>query len=157
MKKYFFFAAIFIVGYFSPLGIIVNTTPSMPRGIYIKTPWIPPAPGRVALVCEPQAARAWRMRVGMRFGGHTGCVLVKRLIGQGCGTTTKTGITLNGKVVPHSAPLPLKSVQLPHGAGCSGKNRWWVQGRPHERSWDSRYFGPSRIVTTLAYTGIRLF
>gem|GEM_PF-424747 len=129
----------------------VNTTVSMPTGLYRE---VPPQLERGAWVvfCLPEEpARLGRDRDYLRRGS---CAdgsqeLVKEIaaVPGDCVAFSRAGLTVNSHAVPGTAiqAIDRSGRALPHAA--FGERRvapgeLWVLGLDHGVSWDSRYFGP---------------
>jgi conjugative transfer signal peptidase TraF len=129
----------------------LNLTSSMPIGIYVISREVP-ARGSIVLVCLPlQIAELARERGYIVQGGSCpgGVVPVGKPVLAVPGDTvvaTSSGLLLNGKVVPNSAPLLLdrRGRPLPHldaGQYVVGPEQLWLISGHSRFSFDSRYFG----------------
>jgi type IV secretory pathway protease TraF len=100
------------------LGMACNKSPSAPVGLY-RLVISPPGRGEYVALAMPL-----KMVAGMPGDWIT---------------TSPSGTYINGKLIPHSAPL--LEQHYPYGTFQLGPSDLWVVGRD-PRSWDSRYFGP---------------
>jgi len=134
-------------------GLRINTTRSLPRGLWIESNVsIPPAIGTVVLFCPPdtEVFRLARDRgylgTGICPGGYEP---LQKPIAAEAGdriTLSPDGVTINGRAVPNSAivavdhigrklPMQPTSSTVPDGAV-------WLLSTYNPASFDSRYFGP---------------
>ena len=130
------------------LGLRANLTPSLPVGIYMETS----RATDYVLFCLDGAAA--QLALQRRYVGSGRCrngsmALLKRLLAKSGDTVTLTaeGISVNGKLVPNTAPLradtegrPLE--HYPFGTYPVGKSALWLGSGYDGRSFDARYFGP---------------
>jgi conjugative transfer signal peptidase TraF len=133
------------------LGLRVNLSPSVPRGIY-RTVDAPPARGALVAVCLPPASAAFaRERGYLRSGDcRTGVQpVIKRVSAVGGDTVdvTQIGVRVNEHPLPDTATAAADSRgrTLPHvpwGRHVVRSGDVWLLGTRSPRSWDSRYFGP---------------
>jgi conjugative transfer signal peptidase TraF len=135
------------------LGIRINTSPSLPVGLYLVT-----TEGNANLVefCPAEPFAALSLVRGYRSPGvcqDGGAPLLKPIIAN-CGDLVEVsapGIYVNGRLLANTAPLtkdtkgrPLKSWPFGHFEVAPGTV--WVASSYDSRSFDSRYFGPVSIV-----------
>jgi conjugative transfer signal peptidase TraF len=134
-------------------GFRVNTTPSMPLGVWRIEPHTAALhPGDVVTFCPPDTAvfRAATERGYVPRGGCASGVepLLKPVVAvEGdVVTVTPDGVAVNGSPIPGSAPLvrdtagrPLRP--LPPGDYRLASGELWLLSTYTPRSWDSRYFG----------------
>jgi conjugative transfer signal peptidase TraF len=138
-------------------GLRLNVTASMPLGIYRLAPIPQPGLRRGTLVaaCAPlKAAQLGRRRAylsGGRCAGDTEPLLktVVAIAGDTV-TTSSRGISVNGRLLPHSRPVSLDSAGRKLVPWSQGHYRLlphqvWLYA-DHPKSWDSRYWGPVRNV-----------
>jgi conjugative transfer signal peptidase TraF len=132
------------------LELRINTTPSMPVGLYRKEP-LRLARGAWTVFCLPgDKARLGRDRAYLRRGScpDGSQELVKEIaaIPGDSVVLARAGFMVNGRVIPGSAlraadrsgrPLP----HPPFGQRAVPRGELWVLGLDHCASWDSRYFG----------------
>ncbi len=144
----------------SRLGLTLNLTASLPRGVYLR---VDPAlqRGSLVLVCLPES---WAALAGKRgYLGRGSCPGDTEPLGKRIGAISgdevewaSEGLRVNGRLLPGTAPLPVDSRgrPLPH------LKRTRLELRPreilvftmHPRSFDSRYFGAiptSSVIATL--------
>jgi len=131
------------------LGIRLNSSPSLPVGLYQV------ASGHDATLvefcpAEPLAslanARGYRQAGTCPDGGSP---LMKPVVARAGDSVqvSARGLSVNGKAVPNSAPLPKDTAGRPLTSWPVGTYRVqpgtvWVVSDYHPRSFDSRYFGP---------------
>jgi conjugative transfer signal peptidase TraF len=130
-------------------GILVNTTPSMPLGLYV-TSSDPDAP--VAAICLPEPYGSFAIRRGYRTAGSCAdgaTPLMKPVVAKAGDVVelSPNGIAVNGTVVPNTQPLSHDSTGRPLTPWAFGRftvspGTVWVASSHHPRSYDSRYFGP---------------
>lgn len=135
-------------------GLRVNTTPSMPMGLYR----VRPAGsgklerGTIVAICPSRAALAIAIPRGYLMPGHCpGNVepLLKHVVAVAGDRVqvSDAGIIVNGDPLPNSIRLK-KDCQgralprIPAGRYTIAKGDVWLYA-PVKRSWDSRYFGPA--------------
>lgn len=151
--KVFGIAALaFVAGCFaaSALGVRVNTSYSLPMGLYIETkaadaPFVEFCPqGRFA---EESSQRGYRTP---GFACPDGAVpLLKPVVARAGDRveTSQTGIAVNGMLLPKTAPLNVDSARRPltpwpFGSYSVEVGTIWVVSTYHPNSYDSRYMGP---------------
>jgi conjugative transfer signal peptidase TraF len=131
------------------LGLRINTSPSLPMGLYITTA---DAAANLIEFCpaEPFATlsivRGYRDRGTCRDGAAP---LLKPVIARSGDVVevSARGISVNGALLPNTAPLATdtKGRHLeawPSGRYVVAPEAIWVASSYHSRSFDSRYFGP---------------
>ena len=134
-------------------GYRINTTPSVPVGLWRMTPHAAVTRGMVALWCPPDrpAFRLARARgfipEGRCAGGYTPLLKPVAAVGGDTVTVTPTGIRVNGVALPNSAPLARDGAgrALPRlAAGRYGvpEGEVWLVSSYNPHSFDARYFGP---------------
>ena len=143
--------ALVVVGhaFASWAGILVNTTPSMPLGLYI-TSSDPDAP--VAAICPPEPYATLAILRGYRTAGSCAdgaTPLMKPVVAKAGDVVelSPKGISVNGTAVPNTQPLTHDSAGRPLTPWTFGRftvspGTVWVASSYHSRSYDSRYFGP---------------
>ena len=136
------------------MGYRINTTPSVPAGIWRVLP-LParPARGQIVSICPPPTAVFIEARArgylsyGRCPGGFEPMLKPVAAIAGDAVEQTPSGLVLNGKALPDSVAL---------AADSSGRPLRRLQGSPlviaadeafllstmNGRSFDSRYFGP---------------
>jgi conjugative transfer signal peptidase TraF len=137
-----------------------NTSPSLPRGLYIEVPrgWLErePVRGDLVLACAPAAGAELARRRGYLGGGPCGAgaaggaAALGKLVLAAAGDEVAFGaggLVVNGRAVAASRPLPRDSAGRPLAHAPFGRCRvapgeLWLFAPYHPRSYDSRYFGP---------------
>lgn len=134
-------------------GFRVNTTESMPLGVWRLSPADRAERGDTVWVCPPNRSE---IREARRFGfiPHGFCPggfapLLKPIAavpGDAVGVSA-AGITVNGRMIPNSAPAALDAQgrnlpRIPHRTFTVGVGQVWLVSDYHPASFDSRYFGP---------------
>lgn len=136
------------------VGIRVNDTASMPRGLWqISTVAAPLRRGEVVAVCLPvttpvrEAAARGYLSAGNCAGGYEPLVKPVAAVAGDLVTVTPQGVVVDGQPVENTAPLvrdsagrPLRPV--PTGAYPVMAGQVWLLSGHDRRSFDSRYFGP---------------
>jgi conjugative transfer signal peptidase TraF len=173
LAKYTLFAlGAFLVCTFSLLSamrflhISVNTTESLPAKAFIET-GKPATKGGIALFC-PDLTQASMMSMAQRgafkqepgsdcTGHFVRFAKVVFAVEGDVVSTTAAGLVVNGLLLPKTAPMRrdsrgLPMVHYPYGTYSVGPGEAWVASTYHERSFDSRYYGP---VKTSALVGAR--
>lgn len=134
-------------------GFRVNTTPSMPLGLWqVEAPHRAPHAGDIVLVCPPDgpvfreaAARGYLPR-GSCPGGFEPLIKPVAAVAGDVVTLTAEGVTVNGAPIPATAPLATDTIGRPLRPMASGRypvaeRQVWLVSAHTPRSWDSRYFG----------------
>lgn len=133
----------------SALGIRVNCSPSLPIGLY-RVASGPEATLVEFCPAEPFAsvanARGYRQAGTCPDGGSP---LMKPVVAR-AGDSVKVsarGLSVNGKAIPNSAPLPKDTAgrpltPWPFGIYAVQPGTVWVVSGYNPRSFDSRYLGP---------------
>ena len=130
-------------------GLRVNTSPSLPIGLYKIT-----ADGTGSLVefCPPEPFAALSLVRGFRSAGSCpdgGAPLLKPIIARPGDLVeiSSRGIAVNGVLLANTAPLtqdsrgrPLKTWR--YGSFVVATRTVWVASSYNSHSFDSRYFGP---------------
>ena len=140
-----------IVGATWHWGLRVNTSRSVPRGLYRMQDVAPTRGALVAVCLRPEIARFGRARGYLGPGDCPDGIqaVIKQVIALPGDTVevTPAEIRVNGDPLPRSATFAEDSAgrPLPHVAW--GRHRVapvqvWLLGPGDPRSWDSRYFGP---------------
>lgn len=144
------------------LGVRINTSPSLPIGLYLVT-----TEGDANLVefCPVEPFAALSLVRGYRSPGvcqDGGAPLLKPIIAK-CGDLVELsarGICVNGKLLANTVPLakdtkrrPLKS--WPLGRFEVAPGTVWVASSYDSRSFDSRYFGP--VLTSAIRHRLKVF
>jgi conjugative transfer signal peptidase TraF len=130
-------------------GLRINTSPSLPVGLYITT-----ANVRANLVefCPAEPFASFSIARGYRDRGACGdgaAPLLKPVVASAGDVVdlSARGISVNGVLLPNTAPLSKDSKSRPLTAWIFGHyvvapGTVWVASSYHPRSFDSRYFGP---------------
>jgi conjugative transfer signal peptidase TraF len=134
---------------FGFLGLRINTSPSLPLGLYVIT-----TDGRADLVefCPAEPFAALSLIRGYRDAGSCrdgGAPLLKPIVAKAGDAVelSERGISVNGLLLPNTAPLSKDTKGRPLTAWPFGRypvvaGTVWVASTYHSRSFDSRYFGP---------------
>jgi conjugative transfer signal peptidase TraF len=135
------------------LGIRINTSPSLPAGLYLVTK---EENANLAEFCPTEPIAALSLVRGYRSPGvceDGGAPLLKPIIAKRGDLVDLSahGIRVNGILLANTAPLvkdtkgrPLKS--WPFGRFEVAPGTVWVASSYDSRSFDSRYFGPVSTV-----------
>ena len=142
-------------------GLRLNFTPSMPLGIYRIAALSPREMYRGMLVaaCAPsQAAQLGRRRGYLSSGACTESSepllkTVAAVAGDDV-AISPSGVSVNGRLLQDSEPLAVDRAGRPLVSWPRGRFRMlpgtvWLHA-DHERSWDSRYWGPVPARNVLA-------
>ena len=134
---------------FGLLGLRINTSPSLPVGLYVVTT---DSSANLVEFCpaEPFATlsliRRYRDPGICRDGGAP---LLKPIVAKAGDAVELSGrgISVNGLLLPNTAPLSKDTKGRPLTAWPFGRypvspGTVWVASSYHSRSFDSRYFGP---------------
>lgn len=138
----------------------VNTSPSIPIGIYRVVSRIRPGIGDLVLVCLPTRVADFARARGYLTRGRCASgvePLGKRVAGTAGDTVAvrSQGVVINSRLIAGTTPLRVDSRGrlLPQLAG----DRWvlrpgelWLLATGHPRSLDSRYFGPVSVRGVIA-------
>jgi conjugative transfer signal peptidase TraF len=135
-------------------GIRVNTTASMPRGLWqVRTADASLRRGAFVTVClsdtapiREAAARGY-LPAGICADGYAPLVKPVAAVAGDRVTVTPRGIAVDGRPVPHTAQLVRDSYGRPLRAVAPGvypvmPGQVWLLSGHDPRSFDSRYFGP---------------
>jgi conjugative transfer signal peptidase TraF len=141
-------------------GIRVNTSESMPTGIWLAT-GAPPSNGMltrgVIVTLCPTDAPAFRLAkqrgyIGRGWCPHTYQPLFKPVVAIAGDevSVSPVGIEVNGVHIANSAPLRADNARrplptLPYGRYTVPQGSVWVVSSYNSRSFDSRYFGSVKI------------
>lgn len=147
---------------FGLLGLRINTSPSLPVGLYVIT-----TDGSANLIefCPAQPFAALSLIRGYRDAGSCpdgGAPLLKPVVAKAGDLIelSSRGISVNGQLLPNTAPLPKDTKGRPLTAWPFGRypltaGTVWVASSYHSRSFDSRYFGP--VYTTAIRHRLKAF
>ena len=138
---------------FGVAGLRINCSASLPAGLYIAS-----AEGAFVEFCPDDrglsAQRGYRHTPLLTPWAKGVCPdgaapLLKPVIGKAADeiVLSSAGITVNGKLLPHSAPLAQDSAgrpltHWPFGLYRAASGTLWVASSYSPRSYDSRYLGP---------------
>jgi conjugative transfer signal peptidase TraF len=138
----------------------VNTSPSLPIGLYRIVRGAHPRVGDLVLVCLPPKVAALARTRGYLTRGRcaSGVEPLGKRIAAASGDTvsvTSAGLVINGHSIPSTVPLRFDSRrrELPQLVGyrrALGPDELWLLATGHLRSFDSRYFGPVSIGAVIA-------
>ncbi len=132
-------------------GLRINTTASMPRGLY-RVVGGSLRRGAIVAACLP--AEVARLGMERHYLGPGGCPggaepVVKRLaaVAGDVVEVTGEGVLVDGAALPCSRPLAEDHGSRPLEPFAPGPHRLasdevWLYSPYEARSWDSRYFGP---------------
>ena len=131
------------------VGVRINASPSLPVGLYL-TSSSPEA--NLVEFCPAEPFASFAIARGYRDGGvcRDGAAPLMKLIVARAGDVVEVsgqGITVNGRLLPHTAPRATDSqgrplTPWPFGRYVVAPDTVWVASSHHPRSFDSRYFGP---------------
>ncbi len=133
------------------LGLRINTTASMPIGLYRVAP-LRLKRGAWVVFCLPEEAahvgleRAYLRRGSCPGGSQELIKEIAALPGDSV-TLSASGLTVNGYTIPGAALHTVDRARrmlahAPFGEKVVSPGELWVLGLDHRMSWDSRYFGP---------------
>ena len=134
------------------IGLRFNDSPSMPTGIYIRTS--SESKSTLAVFCPEgpfarlSVERGYRSRGNCPDGGEPLAKPIVALPGDTVELSAR-GMAVNGRLLPHTAPLATDSagrplLHWPFGRSVVAAGTIWVASSFSPRSFDSRYFGPLR-------------
>lgn len=134
-------------------GVRVNTSPSMPLGLWRTSALGGPVNrGEAVTACLPE--RAARLAMRRHYIGPGDCPdgsmpLVKPVaaVAGDVVTVTPGGVAVNGEPIPNSAPLARDEAgrllhAMPPGLYGVAPGTVWLLSGYDPRSFDSRYYGP---------------
>lgn len=127
----------------APAMALINESPSLPKGLYIRLSGADPAPGAIVAFRQPQSARAYLSSLGMP---HT-VFLLKRVVAGAGDTVCQSDDGVRTAALWHPVQATdRKGRPLPHWDECRGlgEGELFVLGDTLD-SFDSRYFGPVTI------------
>lgn len=145
--------AIFTLAYGVPqlAGLRLNTTTSMPRGLY-RSVGGPVTSGAWVSVCLPSEIARFGVERGYLGAGSCpdGTEPVLKVVAAVAGDVvevTADGVAVCGELLAHSRPLERdrggrELAAYSAGARALAPDELWLHSPFEERSWDSRYFGP---------------
>jgi len=144
-------AGLGLVRALAPLHLALNTSPSLPVGLYCLHPPLARRASLVLLCLPPRLALLARWRGYLGPGAcPTGTAPLGKVVVAVAGDlveVTRQGLSVNGRPLPGSKPRRLDGLGLPLPAYPEGAYRvaageLWVLSPFHPLAWDSRYFGP---------------
>jgi conjugative transfer signal peptidase TraF len=145
---------IVIVQLFDVAGLRLNTSPSLPVGLYMTT--VDPAAVLVEF-CPASPFAGFALDRQYRSAGNCkdgGAPLLKPIVAKAGDVVdvSQTGILVNERAIPNTAPLATDTsgrqlTAWPPGRYVVPPGDLWVASSFNHRSFDSRYFGP---VSTMA-------
>ena len=152
---------------FGIAGLRINSSASLPVGLYIAS-----SAGAFAEFCPDDyglsAERDYRHKPLLALWAKGVCPdgaapLLKPVVGRAADeiVLSPAGITVNGKLLPHTAPLAQDSagrplMHWPFGHYRTAPGTLWVASSYNQRSYDSRYLGPIPQRAVRARLGILL-
>jgi conjugative transfer signal peptidase TraF len=122
--------------------VLVNTTPSEPPGLYVRSP-LTPVPGRIVAFTAPAAAFPYADRRLSYL--HRTPLLKAVAAGPGDLVCTLNGqLEIDGKARAPIAQVDRQGIALPHWSACRRltADELFVFSDRVPNSFDSRYFGP---------------
>ena len=126
----------------TPALALVNQSPSVPRGLYLRQPGAAPEKGTMVALVQPPVARRYLGALGM----PREILLIKRVAAVGGDPVCRqgSGIRMSDRVVP-VLDRDRRGAALPGWTGCRrlGPDELFLLGDT-PGSFDSRYFGPVR-------------
>jgi conjugative transfer signal peptidase TraF len=155
-------AALLILGNLAAAaGLKLNLSASMPPGIY-RFAVVSPREirrGMIVAVCAPSGAAQLGRRRGYVSSGECAenseplLKMVAAIAGDDVAVSS-SGVDVNGRLLRDSRPLAFDRagrplVSLPRGHFRIPRGAIWLHA-DHERSWDSRYWGPAPARNVLA-------
>ncbi|CAN5167138.1 S26 family signal peptidase [soil metagenome] len=126
----------------TPAVALVNESPSLPKGVYVRTGRSEPRSGDTVALPQPPAARAYLGGLGMPARVR----LIKRVAGTGGDTACfADGAVTVGVRRVSSLAVDRRGAVLPRWTGCRvlEPDELFLLGDT-PGSFDSRYFGPVR-------------
>ena len=130
---------------FDAAGLRMNTSASLPVGLYI----VSPNGGFVEFCPDDRGLSAQRHYRARGVCSDGAAPLLKPVVAAAGDAVelSARGISVNGVLLPNTAPLSEDSKGRPLGAWpfgryCVAPGAVWVASSHHPRSFDSRYFGP---------------
>ena len=134
------------------IGLRINSSPSLPIGLYITTEG---DRANLAEFCPADSAGDLAIARGYRDAGNCrdgAAPLLKPVVARPADVVelSDRGITVNGRILPNTAPIPTDTKGRPLSPWPFGRHvvqpgTVWVASSFNARSFDSRYFGPVQI------------
>ena len=147
---------------FGLLGLRINTSPSLPMGLYVVTT---DRTANLVEFCPAEPFATLSLIRGYRDPGicrDGGAPLLKPIVATAGDAVELSGrgISVNGLLLPNTAPLSKDTKGRPLTAWPFGRysvspGTVWVASSYHSRSFDSRYFGP--VYTTAIRQRLKMF
>ena len=144
-----FVVSIAVFQLFGFLGLRINTSPSLPVGLYVVTTDVS---ANLIEFCPAEPFAALSLIRGYRDAGSCrdgGAPLLKPVVAKAGDIVELSGrgISVNGLLLPNTTPLSKDTKGRPLTAWPFGRypltpGTVWVASSYHSRSFDSRYFGP---------------
>lgn len=148
------------------IGLRLNLTPSLPLGLY-RTADGKIEPGAVVLACLPAPVAGLAAERGYTAGGRPtdpdrvcpgGTQPIGKLVLAVAGDTVEVreaGLQVNGRRIPRTSRFPLDShrrpvPRVPEGVHVVHAGDLWLVATIHQRSFDSRYYGPVPTANVLS-------
>lgn len=141
----------FLIGLFAVTGIAgirINTTPSLPIGLYLKAD----SQSRLIEFCPGGSSASLAARRGYRAQGDCpdgASPLLKPIVARSGDVVefSAAGISVNNREIRNTAPLSVDTKRrplehFPFGKYVVGADEVWVASSYNKRSFDSRYYGP---------------
>lgn len=132
-----------MVAHHAPAMALVNESPSVPRGLYLREPGAAPARGDMVALAQPPSARGYLGGLGM----PPEVLLIKRVAAAGGDRVCrKGGMVRAGKRHAAVRSRDRRGIALPGWTGCRrlAPDELFLLGDT-AGSYDSRYFGPVRV------------
>jgi conjugative transfer signal peptidase TraF len=142
-------------------GLRINTTDSMPRGLWRVEQDKPIERGDIVAICPPEnrvireATGRGYIPVGDCPGGYEPLVKPVAAVGGDVVTVAPDGIAVNDKSIENTAQLARDSADrplhpMPAGTYRVESGQLWLLSGHDPRSFDSRYFGPMPVSSVQA-------
>ena len=134
------------------IGLRINSSPSLPIGLYITTEG---DRANLAEFCPAEPFGDLAIARGYRDAGNCrdgAAPLLKPVVARPADVVelSDRGITVNGRILPNTAPISTDTRGRPLSPWQFGRHvvqpgTVWVASSFNPRSFDSRYFGPVQI------------
>jgi conjugative transfer signal peptidase TraF len=131
------------------IGVRINSSPSLPIGLYVTTQ---EGGANLAEFCPSEPFGDLAIARGYRDAGNCrdgAAPLLKPVVARPADVVelSDRGLTVNGRILPNTAPLPTDTSGRPLSPFQFGRHvvqpgTVWVASSFNPRSFDSRYFGP---------------
>lgn len=149
-----------LIGLFALVGIAgirINTTPSLPVGLYIETN----EKSKLIEFCPIGAPAALAVSRGYRTRGNCpdgASPLLKPIVATAGDVVelTAAGISVNARFIPNTAPLAMDTEHrplehFPYGRYVVALKEAWIASSYNPRSFDSRYYGSVSVSSIRAH------